>query len=127
VTIEDVVVDGPQGGLRVAAFATRPNPMEIGEASFGNAAKKLGEAGFDTASVDVATHCPNGEIVNHAPDEKYRSTELAVEFVKPQEATAQGAGLIVTYRSGKETRKLGIPFSVVLCGPGGKRDHEYCP
>jgi hypothetical protein len=127
VTIEDIAVDKPKGGLRITAFAVRRNPMEAGGSSFGNAAKKLDETGFVTSSVDVSTHCPNGKIVKHEFSGEYRSTELAVEFVKPSAATAQGQGLTVTYRSGKDTHTLDIDFSVVLCGPGGKRDHEYCP
>src|SRR5947207_225211 len=36
VTIENVSLDAPQGGLAVQAFATRANPVEIGKEGFGS-------------------------------------------------------------------------------------------
>ena len=117
------------GGLAVRAFAVRPNPMERGGAGFGAEQTTLRAAGFNPAARTVDAVCVNGasRAASVAAESGVRSVELAVEVVKPSDATASGQALDITYSIQGEPHVMRWPFGVTLCRPGLKDYVTECP
>lgn len=111
VTIESATVQEPKGGLRVAAFAVRPNqPNQLGAEP-----KPLKDTGFGQSRV-----------VDQVCDQQ-QEAELGVELTKPSDALAMGRSIFLHYTADGKRRTMRVPFAVSLCPPGLKDYTTQCP
>lgn len=117
VTVTDVAFEQPTGGLRIEAFATRPNPYPLGQAGLGAEPGTLASLGrgFVLGGLQpIDTVCPK-------PGEEQSWTggsELAIQASKTLSGMARSSSLVVTYATAGLTRTLAIPFGISLCAVG---------
>jgi hypothetical protein len=117
-TISAVSIDKPEGGIRVDAFATRPNPFTRGEDGLGSQAKTLVEFSpsfAPGARQSVTGVCP-GSGATSEPGLDAGVSELGVQVswdgVGPY---AGGPALDVTYSIGGQAHTLVVLFGIWLC------------
>ena len=117
-TISAVSVDKAEGGIRVDAFATRPNPFTRGEDGLDSQAGSLVDSSSTFAGADqrVIGVCPGG---GAAPDPSFDASglsELGVQVswdgVGPY---AGGHALDVTYSISGQAHTLVLLFGIWLC------------
>lgn len=136
--ITGVSAERPSGGMRIDAFAIRPDPTEVGGIGFGADRVDLITAGFEPgrpALISAVCDRQPGLAAGRKPatDQAVaqHSVELGLQYSRHGVAPAIASGVIVTYRSGSKLRHLRIPFVVALCpgqsgddggGGGGDRD-----
>lgn len=119
VTVTGVRLVDATGGLRVDAFAVRPNPMSTGGEGFGDARLPLDQigGGFDPDGVQVVPGlCSLAEPTpTPSADPRGVPSELAVQVSKPGSVDASATGLAVEYTSDGETGELRLPWALTLC------------
>lgn len=111
--IDSVAVDEPSGGLRVDAFATRPNPYPSGESPVGAGPVLLRDLndGYTLGGQPIDSVCPK-------PGEEQSwtgGTEFAIQVSKSSAGMAFSRALNVTYETDGSQRVLSIPFGIALC------------
>lgn len=123
VTIEDVSLANPTGGLRLRRFSVQDDPPGPDLSYIPDAQTSLAEAGFPGEGPYTVTHvCPS------LRDEKTEEplSLLGLEFAREDPAESGPAymtGLVVAYRTeAGRSRSAFVPMSFVLCPEGlGKR------
>jgi hypothetical protein len=114
VTIEKVEVAEPTGGLRVQMFSIRPARQGQQFNYLSDPRQRLAEVGYPTKGpMIVDRKCPKDTTKTPGGDEG--ASLLAVELVKPANATATGNGFVVTYRSNRKQHQVYVPLGIVLC------------
>lgn len=107
VKIVDVSLEHSIGGLHVDNFGVRPYADDYPTMDTdGHALREYG--GFEEGSAEVNVVCPEG------PEDE-PSMHLGVEFSKPNDATARGANLLITYVSDGQRYVLRREFELILC------------
>lgn len=112
VTIDRAEIIRRQGDIRIEAFAVRPQSPD--RPMLGNAYKPLTALGFPEGKPKVTTPCDS---TGHDPGKAGPYTELALQYIKSTDATAQGEGVRVSYTSHGRHKTLTIPLTVRLCAP----------
>jgi hypothetical protein len=113
--VTDVRFEKPKGDLRVEAWALRPFYRAIGSDGVGwGEPTSLQRRKVSTALQAVTQVCQ--------PDRSSRVefSELVVQTSRPNGTSASGAGVVVTYTSGRSRAMLRIPFGITLCAPAEK-------
>ena len=88
-----------EGGFTVEAFATQPDTRGAKPAAN---TETLWEFGYKREHTTIDTMCD-------------RMTWLGVQFSKPTDATAKGAIMLISYRSGSRIYTSRMGLSAVLC------------
>ncbi len=121
VEVTEVVMEHVEGGLRIDAYGFRPRlPLGPQPETF---TETLAELGYQPDWTTIHTVCDH-EHGGPSDEELARAgfgavdrgvTEFAIEYNKPTDKTARGAGVRLTYASGGNTYIYRVGFEIILC------------
>jgi hypothetical protein len=121
VEVTEVAMEHAEGGLRIDAFGLRPRlPLGPQPETF---TETLAELGYQPDMTTITLVCDE-DLGGPSDEELARAgfgavdrgvTEFAIEYNKPTDKTARGAGLRLTYTSGGESYVYRVGFEIILC------------
>ena len=114
VTIEDIEMIKPEGGLQLDDFSVIPNAMESGAGGFEDSNVPISRLTPSPAKPVVMTHaCPADW--NAPPVPNPQSVALLLQYSKSSDRAATSAGITVLYSSSGHKDKLTLRWTVGLC------------
>jgi hypothetical protein len=125
VEVIEVTMEHTEGGFRIDAYAFRPmQASPEGDYHYPTTfTETLWELGFESGSTTIDLVCPeelggpsDDELADVATESVNRGlVEFGIQFSKPTDATARGAIIRLTYRSGGKTYVHRTGFELILC------------
>jgi hypothetical protein len=115
VTVENVEIVRPTGGMRLGMFALRPGRTGDLMNYIADPRQRLTAVGYRTQGPRVVDRVGPELSQTKPPGPGYGVTLLGVELVKAADTTATASGFVVTYRSGKKRRTVYVPLGILLC------------
>jgi hypothetical protein len=117
VTVDDVELQEPVGGLRIAGFTIRPNPADTGGQVFGEQPVSIEESGIPD-SHHVTAPCPADGVAGP-------TDEIILDYVREGSRTGDSTGVRIAWSANGRRGHISFGFRQVLCA-AGDTTNEHC-